>query len=558
MVSSGERGAYCRVPFKPSPATSPTPDHRRQIPVEPLHLHHGAVFEGEGRLTQIKVTPLLACDLRIWVDTGVDADGIAFRPYEEDDHDTGNHPHRRRRPVFSRCDCPAAPGCRLELQERLKEIGSPLPIVFLTGHGSIETSVQAIKAGAEDVLTKPVSKSTLVEAIERSLVRYRERSEQRSKATILTDASTPTDFRVELPGGLDARFCEVMDAAPVMIWVSDTDKQCVWFNRPWLTFTGRDMSQEFGNGWTEGVHPEDFDRCLETYVSHFDARKEFRMEYRLRRHDRTYRWIDDAGIPRFARDGSFLGYIGSCTDIHEYRETQSELRRRLLEMARLTRRADAAAIAGLFAHELNQPLAAILSNIETAELDAPDGALKEILVDVRRDNLRAAEIIRHMQNLLRSDEPEVQKINLNDVVCVVHEILKPHAAEVGVEMKTYPWQSMLEVRADPTWLQQVVLNLALNAMDATMSNFPGQRLIVLETHLVGQSKAGLSVSDTGTGIPAHQLASIFEPFASKRGGSGLGLSTSRGIVEAFGGKIWAKNQAGRGAVFQFTLPLSGA
>ena len=91
-----------------------------------------------------------------------------------------------------------------------------------------------------------------------------------------------------------------------------------------------------------------------------------------------------------------------------------------------------------------------------------------------------------------------------------------------------------------------------------MNNFPGQRRIVLETHQVGQSKAGLSVSDTGTGIPAHKLASIFEPFASKRGGSGLGLSTSRGIVEAFGGKIWAKNKAGGGAIFQFTLPLSGA
>jgi PAS domain S-box-containing protein len=336
--------------------------------------------------------------------------------------------------------------------------------------------VQAIKAGAEDVLTKPVSKSTLLEAIEGALVRSRERSDQRSKEGILTDTSTPTDFPVELPGGLDARFCEVMDAAPVMIWVSRTDKQCVWFNRPWLTFTGRDMRQEFGNGWSEGVHPEDFDRCLETYVSHFDARKEFRMEYRLRRHDRTYRWIDDAGAPRYARDGSFLGYIGSCTDIHEYRETQSELRRRLLDIARLTRRADAAAIASLFAHELNQPLAAILSNIETAELDvkeisAPTGALREILFDIRRDNQRAAEIIRHMQNLLRSDEPEVQKIDLNDVACVVHEISKPHAAEVGVEMKTYPGQSMLVVRADPTWLQQVVLNLALNAMDAIHEQF---------------------------------------------------------------------------------------
>jgi PAS domain S-box-containing protein len=446
----------------------------------------------------------------------------------------------------------------LELQERLDEIGSRLPILFLTGHGSVETSVQAVKAGAEDVLTKPVSKSTLIEAIERALLRYSERSDQRSK-----DSSMPTNFPAELPAGLDARFCEVMDAAPVMIWVSGTDKQCVWFNRPWLSFTGRGMQQELGNGWSEGVHPEDFDRCLETYVSHFDARKEFRMEYRLRRNDGAYRWIDDTGIPHHARDGSFLGYIGSCTDIHEYRETQSELRRRLLEIARLTRRADAAAIASLFAHELNQPLAAILSNIEAAELDvagfpATIGALKDILFDIRRDNLRAAQIIRHMQNLLRSDEPEVQKIDLNNVACVVHEILKPHAAEVGIEMKMHPWQSTLAVRADPTWLQQVVLNLALNAMDATMNNLPGQRCIVMETRKVGQSKAGLSVSDTGTGIPAHQLASIFEPFASKRGGSGLGLSTSRGIVEGFGGKIWAQNKAGGGAVFQFTLPLLGA
>ena len=254
-------------------------------------------------------------------------------------------------------------------QERLNEIGSPLPIVFLTGHGSVETSVQAIKAGAEDVLTKPVSKSTLIEAIERALMRYRGRGDQRSELATPMSSSMPTGFPAELPGGLDARFCEVMDAAPVMIWVSGTDKQCVWFNRPWLNFTGRDMQQELGNGWSEGVHPEDFDHCLETYVGHFDARKEFRMEYRLRRHDRTYRWIDDTGIPRYARDGSFLGYIGSCTDIHEYRETQSELRRRLLEIARLTRRADAAAIASLFAHELNQPLAAISSNIEAAELD---------------------------------------------------------------------------------------------------------------------------------------------------------------------------------------------
>jgi PAS domain S-box-containing protein len=133
-----------------------------------------------------------------------------------------------------------------------------------------------------------------------------------------------------------------MDAAPVMIWVSGTDKQCVWFNRPWSNFTGRDIHEEIGDGWLEGVHPEDLDRCLETYFRHFDARTDFRMEYRLRRYDQTYRWIDDTGIPRYARDGSFLGYIGSCTDVNQYKEMQSELLGRLVEIDGLTRRARAA------------------------------------------------------------------------------------------------------------------------------------------------------------------------------------------------------------------------
>src|SRR3974390_2332383 len=151
---------------------------------------------------------------------------------------------------------------------------------------------------------------------------------------------------------LDAKFCEVMDAAPVMIWMSGADKGCVWFNKPWLTFTGRSLAQERGNGWQEGVTRYVFERCMEVYTSQFDARKDFRMQYRLRRYDGAYRWIDDTGMPRCARDGTFLGYIGSCIDIHENRELQSELRRRLLENAELNRQADSAALAAAIAHEI--------------------------------------------------------------------------------------------------------------------------------------------------------------------------------------------------------------
>src|SRR3954470_1927482 len=205
--------------------------------------------------------------------------------------------------------------------------------------------------------------------------------------TVPLNSSEPDRFPVDPSAGLDARFREAMDAAPVMIWVSGIDKRCLWFNRPWLNFTGRDIHEELGDGWAEGVHPEDLDRCLETYVRHFDARADFRMEYRLRRHDQTYRWVDDTGIARYARDGSFLGYIGSCTDVNEHKEMQSELRTRLFEIDDLTRRARAAEVqnsrrtaelahlnrfnlagelTATIAHELNQPLAAILANSETA------------------------------------------------------------------------------------------------------------------------------------------------------------------------------------------------
>ncbi|MCY2989901.1 MAG: PAS domain S-box protein [Planctomycetota bacterium] len=115
----------------------------------------------------------------------------------------------------------------------------------------------------------------------------------------------------------EGRFRMMADCAPVLIWISDEHKLCTYFNRPWLEFTGRSMAQELGNGWAEGVHPDDLPRCLETYVAAFDARQPFAMEYRLRRQDGAFRWLLDNGVPRFGPDGSFTGYIGSCVDITE-------------------------------------------------------------------------------------------------------------------------------------------------------------------------------------------------------------------------------------------------
>ncbi|MGZ5052875.1 MAG: PAS domain S-box protein, partial [Methylobacter sp.] len=123
----------------------------------------------------------------------------------------------------------------------------------------------------------------------------------------------------------EKRFRNVADAAPVLIWLANTDKLCFWFNQVWLDFTGRAMEQELGNGWMESVHPDDLQRCYEVYISHFDRHESFRMEYRMRRYDGEYRWISDNGVPRFDVDGSFLGYIGSCTDITDRKLAEQKL-----------------------------------------------------------------------------------------------------------------------------------------------------------------------------------------------------------------------------------------
>ncbi|WP_425218144.1 PAS domain S-box protein [Tumidithrix helvetica] len=129
----------------------------------------------------------------------------------------------------------------------------------------------------------------------------------------------------------EARFRYLADNAPVLIWMAGLDKRCFHFNKPWLEFTGRTMEQELHNGWTEGIHPDDFQFYLDTYVNVFDTHQSFSMEYRLRRFDGEFRWLLNTGIPRFDPDGEFLGYIGSCIDISDRKQTETELECRVIE-----------------------------------------------------------------------------------------------------------------------------------------------------------------------------------------------------------------------------------
>jgi len=362
-----------------------------------------------------------------------------------------------------------------------------------------------------------------------------------------------TEGGTEPSGGLDARFCEVMDAAPVMIWVSGEDKGCVWFNKPWLTFTGRQMDQEIGNGWSEGVHRDDVDRCLKIYMTQFDARKDFRMQYRLRRYDGAYRWIDDTGIPRFAQDGSFLGYIGSCIDIHDYREVQSELRRRLLEIAALNRRADTAMVIGSISQEINQPLAAIVSNgnagLRWLDADTPNvERARTTLRNIVRAGLSAGEIIDSVRAIADEDSYLSAPVDLNELIREVLVLVENELEDHHISVRATLNEMIPIVFADRVQLQQVVLNLIKNAIEAMSSVAEGHRLLHIETEF-----------DAGAGIDREKVDRIFDRFyTTKPNGLGMGLAICRTIIEAHGGQLRANANMSRGAKLQFTVPTRNA
>ena len=244
------------------------------------------------------------------------------------------------------------------------------------------------------------------------------------------------------------------------------------------------------------------------------------------------------------------------------RNAELESRHRLLQVMHLSRTAEAGALSASFAHELNQPLGAIMLNTDVAErlLEANPPEIdraKEVLVDIRQADQHASDIIQHLGSLLkRGSQIELQEFDLTEAIADALHIVSPEATKRDVILRANGAQRPLPVRADRIHLQQVILILVTNAMDALDDTAPDARRITVQTALVGESSVEVSVSDSGTGIPEHVLCEVFDTFfTTKKHGTGLGLSIARTIVETYGGKIWAENKAGRGAVFRFTLPM---
>ena len=358
----------------------------------------------------------------------------------------------------------------------------------------------------------------------------------------------------------EARFRMMADTAPVMVWMSGADMLCNFFNKPWLEFTGRTMEQELGNGWSEGVHPEDLQHCLETYVSSFKARRPFTMEYRLRRANGEYRWVLDTGVPRYSPESGFAGYIGSCLDITERKQADLKLQHQRDELAHLSRVTTLGEMTAALAHELNQPLGAIHSNAEAAQILLQENPLdldevRAILSDIRQDGWRAGEVIHRMRSLLKRHRFKMELIEVKGLLGALGGLLQAVMISRKACLRIEVAPALPPVWGDTVQLQQVLLNLILNALDAMIDCPMGEREVVVRALPHAMGGVTVSVTDQGTGFCKEKLARLFEPFfTTKKQGMGIGLSICQTIIDAHGGQLTAENHSDRGATLRFTLP----
>jgi PAS domain S-box-containing protein len=356
----------------------------------------------------------------------------------------------------------------------------------------------------------------------------------------------------------EERFRIMADSAPMLVWMAGTDKLCVFFNRGWLDFTGRTMRQEVGNGWAEGVHAEDLEHCLKAYTSSFDAREPFELEYRLRRHDGVYRWVLDRGVPRYAPDGEFLGYVGVAIDLTDHKHAQ-EAKQNLMHASRL---AVVGEFTAMIVHELNQPLGSMLINLDAMKhmvdpQTSRDQEILEILSEVRGEAVRAGEAIRRIRALVRKHELKMEALDINAVVRDAIRLVEGDVVRRGVHLHTDIHAPAAVVQGDIVHLQQVMLNLVANAMDAMKDNVPSHRHLFVSTSAGVDGYIQVEVRDTGHGIQPEILSRIFESFfTTKPEGLGMGLSLVQSIVKMHSGRLWVQNnEDGKGVAFRFILPL---
>ncbi len=339
----------------------------------------------------------------------------------------------------------------------------------------------------------------------------------------------------------EQRFRVITDASPLMVWMSGLDKLCYYFNKGWLDFVGRTLEQESGNGWAENVHPEDFDRCLQIYVSNFDARRPFEMEYRIRHHTGQYRWILDRAVPRYAPDGTFEGYVGGCLDIHDQKEAAEKVRAadqtlRLMKTQDEERRRIARDLhdsAGQTLTVLGLSLAQLVQN---AEVTAPELAeegkeIEEVVQQLHRE-IRTTSYLLH--------PPLLDECGL---ASALNWYVDGVAKRSGIAIKLDIDDNLGRLPSD---MELAIFRLVQEGL-TNIHRHSGSKTASIR--ILHQSEnLHVEVSDQGKGIPPDRVAEI------RAGGSGVGIRGMRERLRQFGGDMSIESN-GFGTRVTVNIPL---
>jgi PAS domain S-box-containing protein len=363
----------------------------------------------------------------------------------------------------------------------------------------------------------------------------------------MSRALTATEYRL------------LIQHSPVMIWRAGLDANCDYFNEIWLAYTGRTLEQEMGDGWAEGVHPEDLERCVAHYLDHFGRREPFEMEYRLRRHDGEYRWIFDRGVPFTDDDGAFAGFIGSCVDVDERRkahETQQQHNQEQLALARDFEKW----ILAIVSHDIRDPLGTILFAArrlqDAAEPSSPARKHAEI---VERGVHRILHIVGDLLDLAREREGAGIRIDPKptDLRAVCRQIIDDLEALARDRPISFDCDADGTGAWDEHRIVQAITNLTSNAVQHGPPGSP------VRVRLTGDDQeVAVEVQNRGT-IPGDILPRIFEPFrsgrhyASRGAGLGLGLFIANAIARAHGGHLDVESSDGE-TTFRLVLPRQTA
>lgn len=360
----------------------------------------------------------------------------------------------------------------------------------------------------------------------------------------------------------EERMSLAADSAQLALWDWDVEKDSVWMSEQGRKNFGYGPGESLHfSSLSDRIHPDDRAMRAKTIRNALETSGSYETEYRMVMPDGSVRWIAGRGRSSAVKDAP-ARLLGVSMDVTRQKAADAEARLQRETLAHLSRAATLSALSGSIAHELSQPLASILSNAQAGgrlmSKDSTDpDELRAILADIVAEGRRAREIIDRLRTMLRRGEVVLQAINVKDSIDELLILTRGDLIARGVSVSNLATGDLPPAMTDRVQLQQVLLNLLMNACDAMKSNPPSERSVTLTTS-VEHDRMRIGVLDCGVGLP-QDVETLFQPFyTTKQDGLGMGLSICRTLLTAHGGRIWAESRPGRGAAFYIDLPLAKA